>query len=29
MTHRFITVNSQLPEDMDALVRQAGWNYIH
>ncbi|MFR7418030.1 RluA family pseudouridine synthase [uncultured Megasphaera sp.] len=29
MTHRFITVNSRLPEDMDALVRQAGWNYIH
>ena len=29
MSHRFITVNSRLPEDMDALVRRAGWNYIY
>ena len=29
MSHRFITVNSRLPEDMDAFVRRAGWNYIY
>lgn len=28
MTHQFITINSHLPADMAALVRQAGWNYI-